>query len=89
MARGGSVVYFALYGMDYALDVNLFALYWKDATISAVGVPSGQYPAALQIAPHLKLEEVITAIYPFEQAIEAFEEKAIGDHSKVMLEFPE
>ena len=89
VARGGSVVYFALYGMDFTIDLNLFTLYWKDATLSAVHVPSGQFPDALRMARHLKLDEVITAVYPFEQAIEAFETKANGGHAKVMLEFPE
>ena len=35
----------------------------------------------------LKLEEVITAVFPFEKAIMAFEEKATGHHAKVMMEF--
>lgn len=87
VARGGSVVYFGLYGMDFNLEVNLFNLYWKDASITAVCVPNGQFPAALLMAPDLHLEEVITAVYPFDQAIEAFEAKAQGRHAKVMLEF--
>lgn len=88
VARGGTVVYFALYGMNFNLEVNLFNLYWKDAYITAVCVPNGQFPAALQMAPDLHLEDVITAVYPFDQAIDAFEAKARGGHAKVMLEFP-
>lgn len=87
VARGGSVVYFGLYGMDFNLEVNLFNLYWKDANISCVCVPSGYFPAALAMAGHLKLEEVVTAVFPFEAAIQAFEEKATGRHAKVMLRF--
>ncbi len=87
VARGGSVVYFGLYGMDFNLEVNLFNLYWKDASISCVCVPNGYVPSALSMAGHLKLEEVITGIYPFEQAIDAFKAKATGEHAKVMLEF--
>lgn len=87
VARGGSVVFFGLYGMDFNLELNLFNLYWKDATVSAVCVPSGQFPDALRIAPRLHLEEVVTAVFPFEQAVEAFEEKATGKHAKVMLAF--
>ena len=87
VARGGSVVYFGLYGMEFNLEVNLFNLYWKDATISAVCVPSGCFPGALAMAASLKLEEVVTAIFPFEEAISAFEEKATGRHAKVMMQF--
>lgn len=85
--RGGSVVYFGLYGMDFNLDINLMSLYWKDATLSAVAVPSGCFPDALRMARRLRLEEVITALYPFEQGVEAFWVKAQGGHAKVMLQF--
>lgn len=88
VARGGSVVFFGLYGMEFNLEVNLFNLYWKDAAISAVCVPYGQFPSALRMAARLHLEEVITAVYPFSQGIEAFTEKLKGGHAKVMLEFP-
>ena len=88
VARGGSVVYFGLYGMNYNLELNLFNLYWKDASISCVCVPSGRFPAALALAPRLHLEEVITGVFPFAQALAAFQEKLGGQHAKVTLEFP-
>lgn len=89
VARGGSVVFFGLYGMDFNLDLNLFNLYWKDATVSAVCVPHGQFPAALRMAARLKLEEVITGMFPFDNAVEAFQAKEAGGHAKVMVEFPQ
>ena len=89
VSRGGSVVYYALYGAEFTLSVNLMSLFWKDAALSAVGVPSGQFPSALNMAGRLNLEEVITSVYPFDRAIEAFEAKAKGGQAKVMLEFPE
>ncbi len=87
VARGGNVVYFGLYGMDFNLEVNLFNLYWKDAAITSVCVPSGDFPAALAMAPSLHLEDVITRVFPFSEAIQAFREKATGRHAKIMLEF--
>jgi len=89
VARGGSVVYFGLYGMDFNLEVNLFNLYWKDATISCVCVPSGYFPSAIAMAGRLRLEEVVTGLFPFSQGIQAFAEKASGAHAKVMLQFDE
>ena len=86
VARGGSVVFFGLYGMDYNLELNLFTLFWKDATLSAVCVPSGQFPAAIAMAG-LKLEEVISCELPFSKGIEAFREKSSGREAKVMLRF--
>ena len=62
--------------MDYNLELNLFTLYWKDATLSAVCVPSGQFPAAIAMAGQLKLEEVISRELSFSKGIEAFREKS-------------
>ena len=87
VSRGGALIYFALYGMQYALEVNLFQLYWRDSTISAVCVPANAFPAAIEIAPRVKLEEVITGLFPFTEAPLAFAEKAKGQHAKVMLAF--
>lgn len=87
VSRGGTIVYFGLYGMDYDLKVNLMNLYWTDGYITAVCVPSGQFPASIALAEHLAIEEVITGVFPFEEGIRAFKEKAGGEHAKVMLEF--
>lgn len=89
LARGGALVVFGLYGMDFELGTNLFQLYWKDASIHGVGVPGYYFPDVVKVAPQVKLEEVITALYPYEQAPEAFRAKATGRHAKVMLDFTE
>ncbi len=88
LSRGGTLVFLGLYGLDFHLDVNLFSLYWRDATIHVIYIPSGLFPNAISIAPKLQLDDLITAIYPFEQAPDAFIEKATGKHVKILLKFP-
>jgi (R,R)-butanediol dehydrogenase/meso-butanediol dehydrogenase/diacetyl reductase/L-iditol 2-dehydrogenase len=87
LARGGCLIYFALYGMDFSISINLFNLYWKDATIHGIYMPNNLYYQAMELIPRLHVEDIITGIYPFAQAKEAFAEKALGHHAKVMLEF--
>jgi (R,R)-butanediol dehydrogenase/meso-butanediol dehydrogenase/diacetyl reductase/L-iditol 2-dehydrogenase len=87
LARGGCLIYFALYGMDFSISINLFNLYWKDATIHGIYMPNNLYYQALDLMPRLHVEDIITALYPFDKAEEAFAEKARGHHAKVMLEF--
>ena len=87
--RGGALIYFGLYGMNYEMPLNLFSLYWKDITISAVYPKPNLTPDAIELAPRLALEELITAKFPFEQAAQAFAEKASGNHAKVVLDFTE
>jgi (R,R)-butanediol dehydrogenase/meso-butanediol dehydrogenase/diacetyl reductase/L-iditol 2-dehydrogenase len=87
LARGGCLIYFALYGMDFSVSINLFNLYWKDAAIKGVFMPVNLYHQALDLIPRLHVEDIITAVYPFDRAEEAFAEKAGGQHVKVMLAF--
>lgn len=87
LRRGGALVFFALYGMEFNLPLNLFQLYWKDASIHGVCVPANHFPKLLGLVPRLRLESVITGLYPFAEAKRAFGDKAAGGHCKVMLEF--
>ena len=86
-ARGGSLVYFSLYGADFQMTINPFSLFWKDITLRGCFVPAFTMQKALEIMPRVNMEEVITAVYPFEQAPEAFDAKYKGDHAKVALQF--
>jgi 2-desacetyl-2-hydroxyethyl bacteriochlorophyllide A dehydrogenase len=87
LARGGHLIYYGLYGMNYELPLNLFNLYWKDAYVSAVYPSTTIFQQAADIAPRMTLEDLITAEYPYEQAADAFAEKATGKHAKVVLDF--
>ena len=87
LARGGCLIYFALYGMDFSISINLFNLYWKDASIHGIYMPNNLYHQALDVIPRLHVEDIITGMYPFYQAEKAFAAKAGGCHVKVMLEF--
>lgn len=85
VGHGGSLLLFGLYGMNFELPLNLFNLYWTDANICAVLPSTVLYPNAIKLAPRLKLDELITAEFPFEQAADAFKEKDSGNHAKVIL----
>lgn len=87
VSRGGRLVFFGLYGMNFELSLNLFNLYWNDMHISAVYPSTSFYSDAIKLAPRLKLQELITKELPFEQAAEAFREKDTGNHVKVVLRF--
>ena len=84
IARGGTIVFFALYGMKVDLHLNLFELYYKDAQIHGV-FPKGNFYEALSVLPKLDLESVITAEYPFSKAVDAYRAKQKGGQCKVMV----
>lgn len=88
VARGGTVVYTGLYGMSFDLKVNLMNMYVKNYSIQATPIPSASYLDAIMMARQLNLDEIISAVYPFEDAEKAFNEKNSKHLSRVLLEFP-
>ena len=87
LARGGCLVYAALYGVPFSLEVNLLELYYKDSQIHGLFVTPVNYYDVVQALPSLPLERVITAVYPVEEAEEAFKSKAAGKNAKVILDW--
>lgn len=85
-AKGGTVVYGAMYPEDYELPLNLSDyLYLKELTLTGLFVSPYAFPRALQILPHLDTDELTQAVFPLEQAAEAFEVHVSGAYPKVVL----
>ena len=85
VSRGGHLIFYGLYGMNYELPLNLFSLYWNDITINAVLPSSYLYSTAIKLAHKMDLEDLITAEYSIRDIKEAFAEKSGGKHLKVII----
>ncbi|GAA1469201.1 zinc-dependent alcohol dehydrogenase [Microbacterium thalassium] len=84
--KGGTVVYGAMYPHDYELPLNLAEyLYQRELTLTGVFVAPYAFPRAMQILPHLELAELTRAVFPLEDAAEAFQVHLSGKHPKVVL----
>ena len=85
-ARGGTVVYGAMYPHDFEMPLNLSEyLYLKELTLTGVFVSPYAFPRALQVLPRLRLEELTAAVFDFEDAVEAFAAHVSGEHPKVVI----
>lgn len=85
-ARGGTVVYGAMYPHDYEMPLNLSDyLYLKELTLTGVFVSPYAFPRALQILPRLRLSEFTEAVFDFDDAVGAFEAHVSGRHPKVVI----
>lgn len=87
LSRGGSLVLLSMYNVDYQFPVDVLNLYWKDATIQAVYPPFNYFPYGLSVAQKIDLSAVITGVFPYTQAADAFAAKANHSHAKVILDF--
>lgn len=85
-AKGGTVVYGAMYPDDYEMPLNLSDnLYLKELTLTGVFLSPFAFPRALQILPHLDVDELTQALFPLEQAAEAFATHVSGAYPKVII----
>lgn len=86
-AKGGTVVYGAMYPQQFELPLNLSDyLYLKELTLTGVFVSPYAFPRALQVLPHLDLDELTQAVFPLEKAAEAFEVHVSGAFPKVVIQ---
>lgn len=85
-AKGGTVVYGAMYPEKFELPLNLSSyLYLKELTLTGVFVSPYAFPRALQVLPHLDVDELTQAVFPLEEAAEAFDVHVRGRFPKVVL----
>ncbi|MFC6355979.1 zinc-dependent alcohol dehydrogenase [Luethyella okanaganae] len=85
-AKGGTVLYGAMYPNDYELPLNLADyLYQRELTLTGVFVAPYAFPRAMQLLPQLQLTELTQAVFPLEDASEAFEAHLSGRHPKVVI----
>ncbi|TXR57019.1 zinc-dependent alcohol dehydrogenase [Quadrisphaera setariae] len=85
-AKGGTVVYGAMYPTGYELPLDLSEyLYLRELTLTGLFVSPYAFPRALQLLPHLQLEEFTQAVVDLEDAEEAFEVHLSGRFPKVVI----
>lgn len=85
-AKGGTVVYGAMYPEAFDLPLNLSDyLYLKELTLTGVFVSPYAFPRALQILPLLDVDELTRAVFDLEDAEAAFAAHVSGAHPKVVL----
>lgn len=85
-ARGGTVLYIAMFPKDYKMPLNLYEkCYWNELTISGIYVAPYAYPRAMQILPRMNLDKFINKIFTIDQAEEAFAAQLSGKYPKVLI----
>jgi 2-desacetyl-2-hydroxyethyl bacteriochlorophyllide A dehydrogenase len=72
VAKGGKVIYVAVYPSDYFLPVNLLDMYFKEASIQAMYVNPFNWPKAVELMPLLKMEKLIGKVMPLSEFNAAF-----------------
>ncbi len=60
MANKGTLVYFAVFPMDYECPVNLYDLYTKEGRIQTVFTTIYNFPRVIDLIPRMSLDTIVT-----------------------------
>ena len=85
-AKGGTLLYGAMYPKDYEMPLNLFEYcYHNDLTIKGLFLSPYTFPRAVQLLERINLEPFIAKDYALDDIKEAFEMQMKGEYPKVLI----
>jgi (R,R)-butanediol dehydrogenase/meso-butanediol dehydrogenase/diacetyl reductase len=85
-ARGGTVLYVAMFPVNYDMPFNLYdKCYWRELTVSGIFVAPYSFPRALQILPRFNLNPFVSKIFTINRVEEAFAAQVTGEYTKILI----
>jgi len=85
MAKKGTIVYFAVFPMDYELPVNLYELYMKEGRLQTVYTTAYNYPRVIDLMPRMQMDKIVTKVMPLTQGVEAFNLFLESKNNKILV----
>jgi (R,R)-butanediol dehydrogenase/meso-butanediol dehydrogenase/diacetyl reductase/L-iditol 2-dehydrogenase len=89
VGKAGTMVYFAVYPMNFELPIKPFDLYSRELTVRGVFMSPYLFPRTIALLPKLKLKPLVSKIYPLDDVVEAFEEQKRGQNIKILIKSSE
>ena len=85
-ARGGTLMYGAMYPTDYEMPLNLYEyMYRNDLTLTGLFLSPHTFPRSVQLLEIIDLDPFLEAVFPLDQITEAFEVHMSGKYPKVVI----
>lgn len=90
LTRNGDGVYFAMYGKDPILPVDMHQdLYWDQKHIHGLIMGASMFPKAMRTVKRMDFKPIIQKVYPLSQYQEAVDALLSNKYAKVMLKMNE
>lgn len=90
LARDGNGVYFAMYGQNPILKVNLHNdFYWNQKHLHGIIMGAGLFPKAIKMARRLDLDSIIQRVHPLSSYEKAFEDLYTKKFAKIVIKMDE
>ena len=85
-AKGGMLLYTAMYPNDYEMQLNLYKYcYANELTITGTYVSPYTFPRAMQIMPKMQLDDFVSAVFGIDDVEEAFMTQLSGKYPKILI----
>lgn len=85
-AKGGKLIYAAMYPGDFEMPLNLFKYcYFNELTITGLYVAPYAYPRAAQLLDKMQLDDFISQVYDIDDVEAAFQAQISGQYPKILL----
>ena len=85
IGKAGTIVYFAVYPMDYELPINLYELYMKEARLQFVFTNPALFPKSVDLLDCLDMDGLIGPTYDIDDAPQAFADFAKASAAKLLI----
>ena len=86
VARGGMLLYGAMYPNDFEMPLNLYKYcYFNELTISGYYVAPYCFPRAAQIMSRFDLDDFTQTVFDIDDSVEAFEAQISGKYPKILI----
>ncbi|MGI6546024.1 MAG: zinc-dependent alcohol dehydrogenase [Fastidiosipilaceae bacterium] len=88
--RDGNGVFFAMYGRDPILPVNLHSdFYWDQKHLHGVIMGAGMFPKAIRLLPRMDMDSLIQKVYPLSEYDKAFSDLYENKQVKILIKMDE
>lgn len=85
-AKGGTLLYGAMYPNDFEMPFNLYEYcYFNELTVSGFYVAPYAFPRAIQMIQKFNLEDLTTKVFDIDDAEEAFKAQISGKYPKILI----
>jgi (R,R)-butanediol dehydrogenase/meso-butanediol dehydrogenase/diacetyl reductase/L-iditol 2-dehydrogenase len=86
MARGGTMLFGAMYPVDYEMPFNLYKYcYQNELTVVGSFLSPNAFPRTMQLLPEFDLAPFTEQIFPLDKAAEAFAVHMTGQYPKIVV----
>ena len=87
VGKGGTIVYFSMYDMNYNLPLNLFKYcYHKEITVKGMFLAQLVFERAVEMMARMNFRPLISKVYSLDECNQAYQDQLSGQYAKLVFD---